>query len=320
MIPSASLVRSLRRLVCALALVAGWAHAQPTVTDLFLQRAEQRVREYVQGYDGAVGVAFIDLTTGRGHAVNGDVSFPQASSIKIPIMLRVFQAAQEGVLKLSDPVPFTPADLVGGSGNLRKAIAAGRWSSADRRRDRDDRTQRQQRDEQVHRARGMDRVNRMLDENGLRAHAAAARDDGRQRRQRGWENISTPNEMAEMARQLWQGRLVDQASCRQMLEILKKVKGPMREAVPPGDRDRHEDGRHAGRELPERHRAAAGPAVCAERDVDLQPGREATNHGHHADCLPRPSRCSRAPTSGATRGARRRSRSDCGRPSMRFLF
>jgi beta-lactamase class A len=216
-----------------LSLAGSRGAAQPTVIDLYLQRTEQRVREYVQNYDGAVGVAFIDLTTGRSYAVNGDVAFPQASSIKIPIMMRVFQAQKEGKLKLSDSVKFVPRDLVGGSGNLQKKIAAGPMEMplldvVTAMIEHSDNSATNKCIALV----GMETVNRMLDEMGyVRTRLRRVMIDSKAVQQ-GFENISTPNEMAAMSAQLWRGRLVDEASCREMMAILKKVKGAMREAVP----------------------------------------------------------------------------------------
>lgn len=216
-----------------LAGIAGSARAQPAVTELLLQRTEQRVAEYARTCDGVVGVAFIDLKTGRAYGLNADVSFPQASAIKIPIMMRVFQAEREGALKLTQPVAFTPRDLAGGSGNLRAAIAAGPLEMplldvVNAMIEHSDNSATNKCIALV----GLDRVNRMLDEMGFVETRLRRIMQDRKAIENGWENISTPREMARMAQQLWQGRIIDAAACRQMLDILKKVKGPMREALP----------------------------------------------------------------------------------------
>jgi beta-lactamase class A len=244
-------------------LLLAWALpalAQPTVTDLLLQRAEERVREYARGYDGALGVAFIDLTTGRSYAVNGDVVFPQASSIKIPILLRVFQAEREGLLKLSDPVKFVPGDLVGGSGNLKSAIAAGPMELSllevvTAMIEHSDNSATNKCITLV----GQERVNRMLDEMGFVHTRLRRKMIDRSAVERGWENISTPNEMARIAAALWRGELIDAAASRDMLAILKKVKGPIRAALPP--------------EIETATKTGAVPGVNCESGVILLPGR-----------------------------------------------
>ena len=78
----------------------------------------------------------------------------------------------------------------------------------------------------------MDRVNRMLEEMGfVRTRLRRVMLD-RKAVENGWENISTPNEMARLSHRLWGGDIIDDAACRMMIDILKKVKGPMREALP----------------------------------------------------------------------------------------
>ena len=257
--------------------------AQPSVSELLLQQTEHRVRDFVRGYHGVVGVAFTDLTTGRRHAINGDVTFPQASSIKIPIMIRVFQAEREGSLRLNDAVKFQPGDLVGGSGNLKKAIAAGPMEMplidvVTAMIEHSDNSATNKCIALV----GMERVNRMLDEMGyVRTRLRRVMIDAKAV-ERGLENLSTPNEMALIVENLWRGRLVDEAASRQMFEILKKVKGPMREALPPDVPSATKTGGVEG------VRCESGVilvAVCIECDVDVQPGRKTTDHRRHADRL-----------------------------------
>ncbi|MDP1581320.1 MAG: serine hydrolase [Candidatus Didemnitutus sp.] len=211
------------------------AFAQPSVVELLLQRTEQHVRDYVHQQDGVIGVTFTDFATGKSYGVNRDVLFPQASSIKIPIMMRVFQAEREGAFRLTDAVKFTPRDLVGGSGNLKAAITAGPMemplldvviamiqhsdNSATNK---------------CIALVGMDRVNQMLDEMGFPRTRLRRVMIDQEAIRAGRENSSTPDEMARMAEQLWRSRVIDEAACRQMLEILQLVKGPMRDALPDG--------------------------------------------------------------------------------------
>ena len=164
-----------------------------------------------------------------------DTVFPQASSIKIAIMLEAFRAARSGSLRLDDPVTLGPKDAVGGSGRLAARLRSGpvkvtvrdliiamiEWS---------DNTA----TNSVIALVGRDRVNRTLDELGLTKtrllrvmmdFGAAARND---------ENVSTPMEMARLAGLIWQGKAADPASCGEMIEILKLVQGDMRSGVPDG--------------------------------------------------------------------------------------
>lgn len=241
-------------------LAACAARAQPGVIELFLQGTEQRVRDYVKGQSCVIGVAFIDLATGRAYSVNGDVLFPQASAIKIPILMRVFQAEREGRLKLADPVQFRPADVVGGSGNLRERIAAGPLQMPlldvlDAMIQHSDNSATNKCIALV----GLDSVNRMLDQMGF-VHTRLRRVmQDRKAIEGGLENLSTPNEMARIAQRLWQGRIVDEAACREMMELMKKVKGPMRAALPAS--------------VPAATKTGSTPGVSCQSGVILLPDR-----------------------------------------------
>ncbi len=78
----------------------------------------------------------------------------------------------------------------------------------------------------------MDRVNRLLREQGFQTirlrrimmDTAAAR--------RGEENVASPVEMARLAELLYRGRLADAEDTAQMIGILKLVKAEMRAAIP----------------------------------------------------------------------------------------
>ena len=50
--------------------------------------------------------------------------------------------------------------------------------------------------------------------------------------QRNDENVATPVEMARMAEMIYRGKAVDGRASRDMLEIMKEVKGGIREGLP----------------------------------------------------------------------------------------
>jgi beta-lactamase class A len=214
-------------------VVAAGVWAQPTVTDLL----EQRTRELLAGAEKScecvLGVAAVDLETGEILGRNPDTVFPQASAIKIPIMAEVFRAARAGRLRLEDRVRLEPSDLTGGSGKLKEELKRGPVERSVRElvelmiRDSDNVAT-----NKLIAMVGMEEVNRTLDGLGLHRTrlrrrmmdiAAATRDE---------ENVSTPREMARLAEMLYRGRLADEAASREMIEIMKTVKGSMRKTIP----------------------------------------------------------------------------------------
>jgi beta-lactamase class A len=84
-------------LVATAAVIAISASGQdkPTPTDsgsdLLWKKAESRIDEIAMRFDGAMGVAIVDLTDGRALVRNAEHVFPAASSIKLAILLELYR-------------------------------------------------------------------------------------------------------------------------------------------------------------------------------------------------------------------------------------
>jgi beta-lactamase class A len=209
------------------------AAAQTSVEALLEQKTLARLEQIDHDVPGAFGVAALDLTSGRVLQIHGDTVFAQASSIKIPILARAFQAVHGGELALANRVTLAPEEAVGGSGHLQDRLKQGPVTLTLEElltlmiRDSDNTAT-----NKVIAIVGMERVNRLMDEFRLpntrlrrvmMDSAAAAADR---------ENTSTPLEMARLAEMIYRGRAVSAESSTAMIGILKLVKGAVREAVP----------------------------------------------------------------------------------------
>ncbi len=210
------------------------AWCQTEVSHLLEHKTMERLRAYDAGFDGVLGVAAIDLSTGRVLAYQADAVFPQASSIKIPIMLQVFRDARAGRLSLSDTVELTRQDIVGGSGQLQKKLESGPLRL----------TVREQLEAMIVSSdnvatnkliaqAGMDRVNRTLDELHLVSTRLRRIMMDQNAARAGLENISTPMEMARLVEMIHRETAAAPEDCREMLAVMKRVKAGMRKAVPP---------------------------------------------------------------------------------------
>lgn len=222
--------------LAAVLLLAFHANAQTTVIDLLEEKTIAQLRQLEQRSEGLLGVAAIDLNTRRTFEYHGDTQFPQASSIKIPILMEMFRAREQGKLKMTDPITLTAKDKVEGSGHLRALLDKGPLTLTIKElvtamMETSDNTATNQCIRMV----GMDTVNGALDRLGLRRtrlqrvmldSAAARRDD---------ENIGTPNEMVQLAELLYRGRAVNEAASREMLDIMRLVKAHFRKALPTVD-------------------------------------------------------------------------------------
>jgi beta-lactamase class A len=91
-----------------LGLAAVAAGAATPETDVAL---EQRLRETGAMSKGVLGVAAVLLDGGRHAALNGGERFPMASTFKLPVALTVLGRADEGMLRLGEPVEVKASDL-----------------------------------------------------------------------------------------------------------------------------------------------------------------------------------------------------------------
>jgi beta-lactamase class A len=220
-------------LLCLSALAA----PPQTVEELLWEKLASRLESYDQKMDGVLGVAILDLKTGRRWSYRGDVLFPQASAIKVPILVEMFRLREAGELDFRARVKIERQDVVGGSGVLQKRFGEGQGAieveveeivremiaSSDN----------TATNWCIRRA-GMENINRTVARLGLPRtrlqrimidQAAASRNE---------ENISTPNEMVELVRMIEEGKTVSAKASREMLAMMKLVKAEMREAVPAG--------------------------------------------------------------------------------------
>ena len=72
----------------------------------------------VSGFKGTLGIAAKNLITGEEIGLNRDTRFPTASTIKIAVMLAVYELSAANELALDTPITLRDADKVGGSGVL----------------------------------------------------------------------------------------------------------------------------------------------------------------------------------------------------------
>src|ERR1700722_1252926 len=85
---------------------------------LLREKIVAQLREIASRACGVVGVSVVDLTGGERFGFNEDNIFPQASAIKIPVLMEIYKQAGEGKFKLSDTRRIKKSDMTGGSGIL----------------------------------------------------------------------------------------------------------------------------------------------------------------------------------------------------------
>ena len=244
-------MRRLVFLTIALVLTTATVHAQAPQTneraaDLHL-KLQRQLEKTVAEFDGVMGLALKDLTTGESFTVNADLVFPQASSIKIPVLLEVFRQAQAGTLKLDERVEVKRAMMAAGSGVLLHFSDGGSALSL-----RDlavlmivlsDNTATNILIDRV----GMQNVNDLLAKHGLRQTRLQRRMLDVDSQKAGRENLSTPLEMIWLLGLLHQGKVLDASHTAAAMEILKLPKStPLRRGLPAGVESANKPGSISG--------------------------------------------------------------------------
>ena len=207
--------------------------AQPTVEQYWESKLLRDVKVYAEKLDGVVGLAAIDLITGRTLCYQCEAKFPTASSIKIPILIGMFRAMRNGEFKAEDKLTLEKKDIVGGSGHLNPSIEKGPLTLTVRELmtamiETSDNTATNRCIRMV----GMDRVNGILDELGLRSVRLQRVMMDSEAVLADRENIATPIEMARLVEMLYRNTAAPAGECEAMLDIMRLVKGGMNRALP----------------------------------------------------------------------------------------
>ena len=92
---------------------------------------DQQVRAAVSGFTGTVGLYAKNLDTGQSFGLNEHERVRTASTIKLPIMMAVFDAVQRGRARFSSPVLLTKREMVNGSGVLTELSPGDRLPLSD---------------------------------------------------------------------------------------------------------------------------------------------------------------------------------------------
>ncbi len=85
----------------------------------------RRLAAVQRQFRGVLGVAARDLASGAEIRHNVNDVFSAASCIKVPVLVEVFRQVEAGHLSLDEPIPYTAAHRVPGSGVL-KDLTVGR--------------------------------------------------------------------------------------------------------------------------------------------------------------------------------------------------
>lgn len=192
---------------------------------LLWQRLEERVRAIESEHRGVMGMALLDLTSGREMQINADEVFPTASSIKLALLAELWRQDQSGKgAKLSDPYTVNSADLAPDS-----AIMGGLTPGVTKVTNRDLATMvvavsdNSATNVLIDRV-GMENVNAMLDTLGLRQTRLRRKMMDLAAAQAGRENVATPHELVALLNTIYTGKLLDKQHSTDLIKLLETTK------------------------------------------------------------------------------------------------
>ncbi|MDD8031351.1 MAG: class A beta-lactamase-related serine hydrolase [Acidobacteriota bacterium] len=202
---------------------------------LLENRLVEQLAAINDSFDGVLGLAVKDLSTGKTFFINENESFPQASSIKIAILLEVLKQAEEKRLQLEDFIELKPEDKVGGGLILaylgRPSLKISIYDLCVLMVVLSDNTATNLLIDQV----GMESVNKRLESLGLPSTRLKRKMMDLTAAAEGRENISTPVEMMKLLERIWQGKILKSEYRQQFFNLLALPKdSPLQRAVPEG--------------------------------------------------------------------------------------
>jgi len=209
------------------------AQAQPPSTpveDSLWKQLDQRVSETVEHFDGAMGVAIVDLTDERAIFKNADRVFPTASSIKIAILLELYhqeQQAREGAqakARLKDVYDVDPKVLVDFS-SIMQGLTPGLTKVTNHDLAQfmiavSDNTASNVLIDRL----GMENVNATLRSLGLTKTLLRRHMMDFEATKRGNENVSTPQEMARLLEAIYKGEALNKELTAEFIKQLSTLK------------------------------------------------------------------------------------------------
>ena len=200
------------------------AQTAPAKQEVLWQKLEANINEVDRGLDGVLGVAILDLDSGRKFVLHGDEVFPQASSIKIAVLAELYRQAQDGKLKLTDLYTVQAADLVPDS-----SIMGGLTPGVTRITLRDLATMMVAVSDNsatnvlIDRV-GMENVNALMDSLGLARTRLRRKMMDLKAAGEGRENISTPAEMMTLLEDLYRGKVLNKEMTADFFVMLSTPK------------------------------------------------------------------------------------------------
>jgi beta-lactamase class A len=202
------------------------AHAQATLQSALHAKLEAELSNVAEHLNGVVGYAIKDLSNGETFLRLPDTVFPQASSIKLTVLLELMRQAQEGKLSLEEKHTLLRGEMtVGDTEPILTMLGDGTVTMTVR-------------DLAIFMAvlsdntatnilinrLGMDNINEGVMRLGLKETKLRRRMIDLEAAKKGNENVSTPREMLTLLEKVHAGQALDAARAKAYFDILRLPK------------------------------------------------------------------------------------------------
>lgn len=203
-------------------LLSVTASAQSMPQSILREKTEEQLRELLASSPAVTGLVAVDLTTGDRIAINENILFPQASAIKVAILMEVYKQAHKKKFALTDLRKIKPAGVVGGTGIIKDLAEDTQFTIGNLSTlmiALSDNTATNSLIELV----GMENINATLKSLGLQHTKVQRRMINAAASARGEENISTPAEAARILEMLYKGEFVNKKISSDIVATLRKT-------------------------------------------------------------------------------------------------
>jgi beta-lactamase class A len=217
-------------MVAVLTTSAAFAQTGGPKADILYGKLEAVIVQTDRELDGVMGLAVLDLTSGRQILRNADEVFPTASTIKIAVLAELYHQSQQaasgvaGKSRLTDLYTMNTADLVDDS-----QIMAGLTPEVTRVTNRDLATfmvavsDNSATNVLIDRL-GMQNVNALLESLGLRETRLRRKMMDIKAAREGRENTATPLELTKLLEAIYRGKVFNQSNTEDFLKVLSTRK------------------------------------------------------------------------------------------------
>ncbi len=217
-----------------LIFVAAPLFGQAAAPDLLTTKTMARLAAFDSTFDGVLGLAAIDLKSGKQLCHHCETWFPTASTIKVPLLVEVTRLIRAGQLSYDQSVPIKKEEIVPSSGAYEKATQGpGSLTVRELITIMIQNSDNAATNKLIDLAGGMAAVNTRMDEMNLPGIRLRRKMIDLPAAKADRENIATPLDMARLAEMLYSNKVLDPASSREILTFMELVVGDVRKVVTP---------------------------------------------------------------------------------------